>query len=454
MHASWSLQWLHPAFVCVYDATTNALVISVRGTLSVEDCITDAAAVPKCLEREFAAERYAAWLQEHVPEAEGGASPRGVGVPAEARVTAHWWAHEGMWTAAKSVLEHLLHVQVLRSTTTGGYALSSHIPVGVAAALTGSTVGGGPSGSPRIMVVGHSLGAGVATLLSLMLKPSFPELQALAYSPPLALVSPPLAQALRPVLTSLTLGRDLVSRMSLTSMRRTFGMVRQLLPLATVSKTVLLRSNLAAALRRIGARWCGLHWCTPEEEEEVQAGWGVVRSVPTEEPPAGRVCGCDIAATDASRVFGGQWDAARELVLEDMHHHARDPHVQHDQEADPMAMPLLMGGRTLHIVPVGRQQQAQPPVAEEATAGRGLLGQEPLARPDTHTGDCCSKAVRTVYTCVWADSRDFALTGVAVSRHMVRDHFPDKVCDSLTAAWDLAAQVAASSSDHVREGGV
>jgi sn1-specific diacylglycerol lipase len=48
----------------------------------------------------------------------------------------------------------------------------------------------------QLIVCGHSLGAGVAALLSLLLRPYFPNLKCYAFSPPGALVSPDLARVM------------------------------------------------------------------------------------------------------------------------------------------------------------------------------------------------------------------------------------------------------------------
>ncbi len=40
----------------------------------------------------------------------------------------------------------------------------------------------------NLVVVGHSLGGGVAQVLSLMLRPSFPSLRCFAYEPPVRII--------------------------------------------------------------------------------------------------------------------------------------------------------------------------------------------------------------------------------------------------------------------------
>lgn len=71
----------------------------------------------------------------------------------------------------------------------------------------------------RLVVCGHSLGAGVAALVSVLLKPYYPSLRCYTYAPPAALVSPHLATALFPFVTTLIVGGDIISRMSVTSLQ-------------------------------------------------------------------------------------------------------------------------------------------------------------------------------------------------------------------------------------------
>lgn len=66
------------------------------------------------------------------------------------------------------------------------------------------------------MVTGHSLGAGVASILTLLIKLSdgfkFPNLVCYAFSPPGSLFSFPLAQYCKEFITAVVIGNDLVPR--------------------------------------------------------------------------------------------------------------------------------------------------------------------------------------------------------------------------------------------------
>lgn len=70
------------------------------------------------------------------------------------------------------------------------------------------------SASFSLVLVGHSLGAGTAAILALLLRPLYPDLHCYAFSPP-GLLSPPAALFSRSFITSVVLGKDVVPRLGL-----------------------------------------------------------------------------------------------------------------------------------------------------------------------------------------------------------------------------------------------
>lgn len=64
------------------------------------------------------------------------------------------------------------------------------------------------------MVTGHSLGAGIAVILSLRLKKDYPNLKCIAYSPPGGLVSEQLAEYTKSFIMCVIVGDDFASRLS------------------------------------------------------------------------------------------------------------------------------------------------------------------------------------------------------------------------------------------------
>ena len=149
-----------PWFVAV-DRGRRALVVAVRGTISIDDAITDALAVPLCVGGELGP------TLAHLAARDGVVVP-----PASA------YAHAGMWHAAAGIKRALLKHGLLETAAgadaaaggggSTGSAKTAAPPLPAAAAATAC---GGPHAKGlrglQLVVVGHSLGAGVASLLAL-----------------------------------------------------------------------------------------------------------------------------------------------------------------------------------------------------------------------------------------------------------------------------------------------
>ena len=67
----------------------------------------------------------------------------------------------------------------------------------------------------RLRVVGHSLGAGVASILSVLLRPKYPKLRCLAFSPPGCTMSENLAESVSEYTYSYIVDDDIIARMSI-----------------------------------------------------------------------------------------------------------------------------------------------------------------------------------------------------------------------------------------------
>jgi hypothetical protein len=64
----------------------------------------------------------------------------------------------------------------------------------------------------RLVITGHSLGAGVATFLGLYFKQAVPNVRVWCFSPPGALMSPSLAEHTLPFVTTCVYNKDMVPR--------------------------------------------------------------------------------------------------------------------------------------------------------------------------------------------------------------------------------------------------
>ncbi|XP_075218002.1 inactivation no afterpotential E [Lycorma delicatula] len=154
-----------PFFVAI-DYKKRKVVLSIRGTLSMKDVITDLNAESETLPL--------------TPTRED------------------WLGHKGMVHAAVYIRDKLSSESIL-----------SH-------ALSTSVKRGGEGFS--LVLVGHSLGAGTAAILAILLRQTHPDLQCFAYSPPGGLLSMPAVQYTKSFITSVVLGKDVVPRIGLHQM--------------------------------------------------------------------------------------------------------------------------------------------------------------------------------------------------------------------------------------------
>ncbi|XP_072312392.1 diacylglycerol lipase-beta isoform X2 [Eucyclogobius newberryi] len=161
IHVSFHNQIYEIPFFVALDHARGAVLVAVRGTLSLKDVLTDLSA--DC---------------ENLP-LEG--------------VSGACYAHKGMCQAAGYIYKKLVNDGIL----TQAFSIAPEY---------------------KLVIVGHSLGAGTAALLAVMLKNSFPTLKCYAFSPPGGLVSKALADYTKDFVISVVLGKDLVPRLSLPNM--------------------------------------------------------------------------------------------------------------------------------------------------------------------------------------------------------------------------------------------
>lgn len=72
----------------------------------------------------------------------------------------------------------------------------------------------------KLVITGHSLGAAVATIISFHLKERFPDLRCFAFNPPGGLMGANLSNLSESFCTSVIVGHDLISRLSLVTMEK------------------------------------------------------------------------------------------------------------------------------------------------------------------------------------------------------------------------------------------
>ncbi|NXO78521.1 DGLA lipase, partial [Sitta europaea] len=198
-----------PFYVAV-DHDKKKVVISIRGTLSPKDALTDLT----------------------------GDAER---LPVEGH-HGTWLGHKGMVLSAEYIKKKLEQEMVLSQAF-------------------GRDLGRGTK-HYGLIVVGHSLGAGTAAILSFLLRPQYPSLKCFAYSPPGGLLSEDAMEYSKEFVTAVVLGKDLVPRqVEMIGLSQLEGFRRQLLD-------VLQRSTKPKWRIIVGATKCIPKSELPEEPEE------------------------------------------------------------------------------------------------------------------------------------------------------------------------------------------
>ncbi len=141
--------------VCL-DHETKSVVVAFRGTLSFGDIVTDLSASTK---------------------------------PIQLPSNPDFLVHKGMLKTVTAILEKLDEEEILESAFRRAPQY-------------------------KLVLVGHSLGAGCACLLGMLLRERYPHLRCFCYSPMGALVNEAAAEYTKEFTTSFTLGRDLVARLN------------------------------------------------------------------------------------------------------------------------------------------------------------------------------------------------------------------------------------------------
>jgi len=212
-----------PYFVAL-DHKDRAVVVAVRGTWSWSDIVTDFLIHPEPLNEEESMEvnRLLAELRGFDPE-RAGCLP-GVSV------------HSGMLRSARGLISNMQVAGVLDFLEKG--------VLETLAMRSGVTL---PDIQDwKFVMTGHSLGAGVVSLATLLLKSRFPQrqIECFAICPPGCTMSPELATAMSPFCYSLVHGKDIVPRISVSTLERLRDQMVRAATLCKRSKTRVLLSGM------------------------------------------------------------------------------------------------------------------------------------------------------------------------------------------------------------------
>jgi sn1-specific diacylglycerol lipase len=201
VYASYQNDIYQIPFSIAVDHERKTVVLSVRGTLSIKDVLTDVSVsmvkvrIPGIESEELYMHngmyRTAQWIKSQVHTRQKG--EREVLTICESRENVAEGAKEGITSpdegGKKKSESGGEGKQILRTTMQKYWDY-------------------------KLVVTGHSLGAGAASILSVLLKPAYPHLHCYAYSPPGCIFSLPVAQHSESFITSTVLGNDMISRIS------------------------------------------------------------------------------------------------------------------------------------------------------------------------------------------------------------------------------------------------
>lgn len=189
LHANIESRYGTVSYFVAVDEKSGRLVIAVRGTMSLADTVTD-------LDARMA----------YIPCAPS------------------YYAHKGILVSAEWLMREL----------DGASGWSMH------GFLRDRAARGRPL---SLLLTGHSLGAGVATLLTVLLARQYPSLQCVAFAPPLC-VDPALAEKMRDAVTSISYRYDLISRLSLVALFRLKKQIMNAFKVCAGNKFQIFRASL------------------------------------------------------------------------------------------------------------------------------------------------------------------------------------------------------------------
>jgi len=180
-------------YCIVIDKKWKAVVVIVRGTLSLEDAVADIQLKPQPMDE---------CGRQYNFDGDGE------------------YCHAGMFGAAEWVYCDLESHGLLKTLLVGENCQCPNY---------------------SLYVVGHSLGAGVASILSLMLHKDFPDLKSLCFAPPGCVMSPSLAE--QDFITSYVVGTDIVPRLSLSSLENLRDDILEVIAKTKVPKHTVFALN-------------------------------------------------------------------------------------------------------------------------------------------------------------------------------------------------------------------
>eukprot|EP00943_MAST-04B_sp_MAST-4B-sp1_P007817 g7817.t1 len=231
LYVSFAQSFISSPFALVIDHLKKTIVLTVRGTMSLDDCVKDVIAIAHPL--------------DDIGQTCWGFSAEGA---------INLYCHKGMYDTAvdiKNRLEEKGLIPYFINDDNGDMDVSNNNKGKkkyndddarkTAKQLRSSSLLLSSCKGYEMIITGHSLGAGIATILTLMLHKKLPRVRGIVYSPPPCL-SAPLVKYTRNFITAVSVGGDFVGRLSPQNMSRMKRRMVALLQATNVEKYRVLCS--------------------------------------------------------------------------------------------------------------------------------------------------------------------------------------------------------------------
>eukprot|EP01100_Stratorugosa_tubuloviscum_P011473 TRINITY_DN5122_c2_g1_i1.p1 TRINITY_DN5122_c2_g1~~TRINITY_DN5122_c2_g1_i1.p1 ORF type:complete len:695 (-),score=293.77 TRINITY_DN5122_c2_g1_i1:15-2099(-) len=186
-----------PYFICI-NKERKKIILSIRGTMSLDDCLTDVLADDEVLDISY--------LKNIVPEGES------------------IFVHKGIWETAWNIISEINEKKIFEQIYSNPEFQSY-----------------------SIVTVGHSLGAGTATVITLLLKQIYNRVLCYAYSPPGGLFSLTAAHFTRNFIISVAIGTDMIVRLSKPSLEALRDQMLHAIALSKLPKWCLISAFMCGA---------------------------------------------------------------------------------------------------------------------------------------------------------------------------------------------------------------
>jgi sn1-specific diacylglycerol lipase len=320
-------------YCIIIDHKWQSVVLSIRGSLTLEDCIVDVLLDPSPLDE-----------LGRVYGFEGTGQ----------------YCHGGVLECT-----HWLHDDLMK------HRILSTLLLGDTAKYPNYT----------LRIVGHSLGAGIGVILSLMLRGTYPTLRCICYSPPGGLLTWELAKQCSTFVNSFILDSDIVPRLSVNNVEYLRDEVLRLIARVKLSKYDIVRRIF----------WHGLFGSGDDNVDDADGGNANYSVQMTEDMLHPPDC---VPESDFSR---------------QLHRFELMQSERRSSRGLARSVSLYPPGRITHLIKISQSKGIRYQVSGCVTCGASNAGSE--------------------YTPVLKENDDF--NEIEISPTMWTDHFPNRVCFEL-----------------------